>query len=223
MTPILDHHPGVHDPASRAFGIARRVDAPITTAKYFPPGPLLDQGDTGHCGGFATANEAGASPVRVPRITNAVAHRLYYMAKDRLLDPFPREDGTTTLAMMKLGQQLSLWEAYDWAFTLPDIRRGLRLGTGLFGVTWHTGMFSPDVDGIIRATGIGEGGHLIDVNGWSPNYRRKGPHFRLWQSWGQFGKHGYLYLPEEDAGQLLVDERGEYGIPINRHLPVTPL
>ena len=208
-----------HDERSRAFGIARLVAEPPEKAVWWVGGPVLDQGREGHCGGFAAAGEAAASPFRQRGVDDAYGHAFYYEAKDRKLDPLGREDGTSTLAMLKVGQLRGLWDSYAWAFGAEDRRRNLRVGPFLLGVPWMTGMFEPDSDGIIRATGVEEGGHLVVVTGWSPNYRRKGPHYRIRQSWGvDHGRNGNVYLPEDDMEEVHVRRRGEAGVPVGRHV-----
>jgi hypothetical protein len=216
---ILDRLPQ-KDPASRAYGIAEVVPQVPTGSVWWTGGPVLDQGQQGHCGGFAAAGEAAASPVRVPGVDDAYGHAFYYEAKDRGLDPWGREDGTSTLAMMKVGQLRGLWDSYRWAFSLDDLKRNLVVGPFLLGVPWFTGMFEPTSDGIIRATGVEEGGHLVCVTGWSPNYAHRGPMFRIRQSWGKdHGKGGNVYLPEADMYRIHIQGQGEAGVPITRRLP----
>lgn len=219
--PILDHRYSQHDERNRAFGIAAAVSEPADKPVFWTGGPVLDQGDQGHCGGFALAGEAAASPIRVQHVDNDYGHRAYYVAKDRHFDPFGREDGTTTNAMMRVGQVLGLFTSYRWAFSMEDLRRNIKLGPFLLGVPWLTGMMQPDSLGFIKATGVEEGGHLVVVTGWSPDYRRRGPHFRIRQSWGHdHGLNGNVYLPEEDMGIIYLDRRGEAGVPVNRTMPV---
>lgn len=219
---LLDHHVGEqHDPRSRAYGIARLVaePPPDRTIVWTRGRVKLDQHSTAHCGGFGSANEAQASPFRVP-VDEAWAHGYYYEAKDRKLDPWGREDGTSTLAMLKVGQLRGLWDSYAWSFSMEDNHRAIRVGPFLAGLPWMTGMFTPDVDGIIRATGAEEGGHLVCVNGRLKNYRRKGPHWRIVQSWGEgHGRGGVVYLPEADLYDTQIARGGEVGIPVGRRLP----
>lgn len=218
---VLDHHPKEdHDPRSvQNFHVARFIaDVPTVGRYWTPPYWRLDQGQTGHCGGFASTNEAGASPVRArPVDPNSYAHQFYYFAKDWKLDPWDREDGTSTLAMLKVGQRLGHWTNYAWARTVDDLKRHLAVGPFLFGVPYMTGMFSPDTDGVVHATGVEEGGHLMCAFGWSPNWRRRGPMLYLAQSWGrEFGDGGIIRIPMGEAGDLL--QRGEAGAPIDRKL-----
>lgn len=229
MTRVLDHHPSEHhDPLSvQNFHIARFIaDVPTKGKAWTPPSWRLDQGQTGHCGGFASTNELGASPFRfrTGRVAppNEFAHQFYYDAKDWGLDPFAREDGTSTLAMLKVGQRLKSWDNYAWAKTVDDLKRNLVVGPFLFGIPYRTDMFSPNRDGWIEATGAEEGGHLMCSPGWSPNWRAPsgksyGPTLHLVQSWGaDFGDRGVIHVSLDGAADLLAN--GEAGVPIDRKL-----
>lgn len=226
---VLDHHPGPEhrDERNRRFGIARLVSEVPTGSKFWTPGPnLLDQGSTGHCGAFAAANEAQASPIRVRGISDAWAHAFYYEIKDRRLDPWGREDGTSTQAVMQLGQLRNLWAGYAWAFNLDDLYRQLEVGPVLCGTPWLSGMFEPNSDGVIRATGSDEGGHLWLCTGRyvdyiSPSQRRYGPGIRVRNSWGPWGRNGSVFLPAEDAKHVIFGLDGECGAPVNREFPPT--
>src|SRR4051794_13546785 len=79
----LDHHVGEHrDERNKLFSVRRLLPTAWPVSVFWTPGPaLLDQRDTGHCGGFAAANEAQATPVRVKGVTNDWAHDFYYQIK----------------------------------------------------------------------------------------------------------------------------------------------
>lgn len=226
---VLDHHPSEdHDPRSiERFRINRFVaDVPTKGRYWVPPAWRLDQGQTGHCGGHAGENEAGSSPVRhKPADPHAEAHAFYYSAKDWQLDPWGREDGTSTLAMMKVGQRLGHWGAYAWAQAEGDMKRHLEVGPFLFGVPYRTAMFSPNADGFVETTGNDEGGHLMCAYGWSKNWRGPsgktyGETLFLLQSWGVgFGYKGVIRIPMDGAADLLAN--GEAGVPIDRKLIAT--
>lgn len=229
VQPVLDHHPGEdHDPLSvQNFHIARFIPAVPTKGKIWtPPYWRLNQKQTGHCGGFASTNELGASPFRFRpgkgAAPNDYAHQFYYDAKDWKYDPWGREDGTSTLAMMKVGQRLKAWDNYAWAKTVDDLKRNLAVGPFLFGIPYRTDMFHPNRDGWIEATGAEEGGHLMCGYGWSTNWRAPsgktyGPTAHFVQSWGaDFGQGGLIHVSLNGAADLLAN--GEAGVPINREL-----
>lgn len=228
--PVLDHHPSEHwDPRSveqYAIGMLPRAAILRTgeePSRFWVGGPNLNQRNTGHCGGFGAANEAGASPFRV-NVTDDYGHGYYYEIKDRGLDPWGREEGTSSLAVAKLGVIRGLWDSYWWARTGEDIPRGLGLGPMCFGLTWTTGMFEPDKYGFIHPTGIDEGGHFVCATGYSPNYRgRFGPTVRIRQSWGrEHGCNGNVYIPLDELTDLMLGRVSQYAgeafVPVGRHL-----
>jgi hypothetical protein len=216
---VLDRIPQ-KDERSRRFGVDRAVPAVPTKGRAWTPGRQLDQLSTGHCGGFSVAAEAAASPFRVRGVTDAYAHAAYYMAKDHKLDPWGREEGTSTLAMMKVGVLLGLWRGYAWAFSVDDVKRQLELGPVLLGIPWWTGMFRPNADNVIEPTGTVEGGHLVIVRRWTPTYtmngKRYGEAFGIRNSWG--GEVN-SFLTRSGLHEVLVNGQGESGVPMERRLP----
>lgn len=228
----LDHHPSEHwDPRSvQLHGIKRLVTHPSdfaadTSNKWWPGASAhLDQGQTGHCGGFGLANEAGATPFRV-RVNDDYGHAAYYEIKDRGLDPWGREEGTSSLAVAKLGVIRGLWKSYWWAEDEDDIWNGLGLGPMCFGLSWMTGMFTPDKYGFIHPTGVDEGGHFICGTGRSNNYLRRGRTVRIRQSWGlEHGVNGNVYIPLSELADLMLGKiayKGEGFVPVDRAWPAT--
>jgi hypothetical protein len=228
---VLDHHSGGQratdrDARNRAYGIARLVpDAPVKSVFWIHGSKLLDQGQTGHCGGFALANEAQASPIRVP-VSNEYAHGAYYEVKDRGWDPWGREDGTSTQAIMRVGQARGLWGGYAWGFGMADLYRQLQVGPVLAGTSWLTGMFTPNRDGVLSVSGQDEGGHLWLVTGRYTRYRGPsgktyGPAIRMAQSWGPWGRDntGTAVILEDEAEHVIFGLNGEVGVPTARAFP----
>jgi hypothetical protein len=225
----LDHHVGEHrDERNKLFGVRRLLPTAWPVSVFWTPGPtLLDQGPTGHCGGFAAANEAQATPVRVKGVTNDWAHDFYYQIKNLGLDPFGREEGTSTQAVMNLFRIRGLARSYAWAFNLDDFRIALQLGPLIVGTNYLTAMFAPNSDGLVEVAGNVEGGHLWLCTGRSNNWRGPsgktyGPCVRMRQSWGDFGLRGSVYMREEDAVTgLFFGNDGEVGVPTDRLFPTT--
>lgn len=230
---LLDHHPSEQwDPRSvEEYGVRRLAADPLAdplaadpSNRWWRGGPVLDQGNTGHCGGFGAANEAGASPFRV-RVDNAYGHGYYYEIKGRRLDPWGLEDGTSSLAVAKLGVLRNLWDSYWWARSVGDIWTGLGIGPMCFGLSWMTGMFTPDRYGFIHPTGVDEGGHFVCATGRSINYRGRGPTVRIRQSWGlEHGANGNVYIPLDELGDLMLGKLtsvpGEGFVPVGRDYPI---
>lgn len=235
MNRTLDHHPSEQwDPRSvEQYGVRRLASGAGVptgfdadpTPRWWRGGPVLDQLDTGHCGGFGAANEAAATPFRWQRIDDDFGHAYYYEIKDRRLDPWGREDGTSSLAVAKLGVLRNIWDSYWWAQSVDDIWTGLGLGPMCFGLSWMTGMFTPDRQGFIHPTGQDEGGHFVCATGRSPNYKGKGPTVRIRQSWGKgHGVNGNVYIPLVELGDLMLGRvsrwPGEGFVPVGRDCPV---
>jgi hypothetical protein len=235
--PVLDHRsgPDTWDPRSvEKFPIRRlTAEVPVDASRsyWWSPGMAkLDQsaatsrmpaGPWGHCGGFGAANEAQASPIRVKGIDNDWGHDFYYEIKDRRLDPWGREDGTSSLAVAKLGVIRNLWDSYWWVDEPEDIVRGLSVGPMTFGVVWREGQFTPDRYGFIEPTGAENGGHFVCANGYSPNYRGRGPTVRITQSWGRdHGVNGNVYLRLPHLVDLVFEQQGEGFVPVGRDFPV---
>lgn len=216
----LDHHfgPDARDERNKQYKITRIRQAAAPAEASWRGGPVLDQGNTGHCGGFGAADEAGASPVRV-RVTDAWAHAFYYEIKDRKLDPWGREDGTSVQAVMKLGQLRGLWSSYGWATSLDELDAGLDIGPAIVGTSWKADMFSPSKGGMLTISGDDEGGHCYAVTGrlLSPVY---GPLYRIRNSWGHgWGVGGNAYVRREAFGELLFGGDGEASFPVHRSFP----
>lgn len=174
----------------------------------------LDQGNSSSCVGHAWAHEIAARPA-VDRVDSGLAFELYRRAQQ--IDYWPGEEpayyGTSILAGAKAAQQTGRIGEYRWAFGIDDLvwAVGYR-GPAVVGVNWLHGMFLPDSEGIIRATGPSAGGHAVMVNGVS---LRRGL-LRVHNSWGsEWGESGAAYIPIEDMARLL-DEQGEACIPVER-------
>jgi hypothetical protein len=173
----------------------------------------LDQGREGACTGFAVAHEAAGRPAEVENITEDVARKLYYRAKQ--LDYWPGEDyeGSSVLGAMKAGKEFGYYAEYRWAFGVRDLAIAVsRHGPAVIGVNWYTGMFHPDTDGFIHATGELAGGHAILCHGFNV----KGNYFKLHNSWGPaWGDNGECKISYDDMKKLL-KEQGEAVIPVKR-------
>ena len=224
---VLDHQVGQErDERNRLYGVRRLIAEDLRDrSKFHLRGPaLLDQESTGHCGGFAAANEAQSSPFRVKGVDNEYAHGFYYEIKRRRWDGFGLEDGTTTQAVMRLYVARGLGRSYAWGFDIADVRRQLEFGPVLCGTSWTTDMFVPDSDGIIHPTGSDQGGHLWLADGWYRNFRGRsgrtyGRCLRLLNSWGTWGILGRAVIPEQEAQHVIFGLNGECGVPVTRTFP----
>lgn len=173
----------------------------------------LDQGSEGACTGFGTSQEAAARPVVVKGITNDVARKVYYRA--RQLDDYPGEDyeGSSVLGAVKAGVELGWYKEYRWAFGEADLALAVgHKGPAILGVNWYSGMSEPDADGVIHVTGKLMGGHCIVCIGYNHTRRM----YLLQNSWGKkWGIDGRCWISAADMATLL-NRRGEACIPLVR-------
>lgn len=221
----LDHRhgPDARDERNKAYRITRLVpggSVPLAHEKTWRGGPVLDQGQTGHCGGFGAADEAGASPVRV-RVSDDWAHAFYYGIKDAGLDPasWGREGGTSVQSVMKFGRMRGLWPGYGWAFSLDDLDAGLEAGPAIVGTDWPESAFTPHKGGLLDLSGTSAGGHCYIVTG-KINSPTVGRIYRIRNSWGHgWGSGGNAYVKREEFGALLFGADGECAIPTGRTFP----
>jgi hypothetical protein len=214
------------DERSRSYGIAARV-APGQRVRriWTPPAGRIDQGQEGHCVGFGWANELATSPIRIPNVTDAFAHGMFYGAQG-----IDREegrnfaDGATVLAGAKYTKNLGFMDEYRWAFTIDEIIDGV-IGEGpcVIGVDWYDGMYDTRPSGLVDVSGTIVGGHCITIIGYHPGIRLRGEGWLkrhevfVWlNSWGTgYGKEGIGYVKVEDLESRLMPN-GEFCFPVNR-------
>lgn len=188
---------------------------------------VTDQGNQGACVGHACTQEAAArpkpvygDPVRNPaavQTLNDDARAVYRRAQQ--LDPWEGEEptysGTSVLAGVQAGVERGWWSEYRWALgpgpeaAANDVILALGYaGPVIMGTVWRSGMWRPDADGYLRATGNDEGGHaylLVSYSlkrdaVWTPN------------SWGGAGQG---WITRADLVSLLA-AGGEACIPTVR-------
>lgn len=191
--------------------------SPAETSIFWNPGKVLDQGREGACVGFGTTGEYGASPVR-GTISDYLALQVYRRAKE--IDEFEGVDyeGTSVRAGMLVGREKGWWDGFKWAFSIDELKAALRLGPVVLGVDWYESMYDAP-KGIVTISGEKVGGHCILLTGYSPNYNRRGPAFRLRNSWGaSWGTNGNAYISQKDLSMILFEAGGEAAVPIGRKL-----
>lgn len=186
---------------------------------------VTDQGRQGACVGHACLQEAAARPVPVfgdPKrrpadqaLLEATAREVYKRAQQ--LDPWPGEqyEGTSVLAGVQAGQERGWWREYRWALgpgadaAAKDVILALGYkGPVIMGTWWRSGMWSPDADGYLRATGSNEGGHAYLLTAYS----KKRDAVYTPNSWGGAGAG---WITRADLTSLLADG-GEGCIPLQR-------
>lgn len=213
MTPVLDRIP-FFDPRSRNFPVRPLLTAPtatpdLTRKRVWTPGPLLNQGQEGHCVGFGEAGELGATPVKVP-VDDAFAHDLFFAA--RRIDRGEGRlytDGATVIAGCKAAQELGLIRKYVWCFSIEDVILAiLRHSPVVIGINWYESMYETDHRGMVTVGGSLVGGHCLYVNGWWPDHPEFSEDVFVWQnSWGtDYGVYGRGFIRREDLARLLAED-----------------
>lgn len=168
--------------------------------------PVLDQGQTGHCVGFAWSQWGNCLPVD-DRYKNADGDRLYYECKDIDGEPH-QEDGSYTRSAAKAMVARGRLLAYAFATSTSDVDFWLQTkGPVPTGTNWHDAMFHPDGHGIVHPTGPIAGGHEYLIIGQAAVGGL--PCYVCQNSWGSGwgvvfqGMHGIFFIPKTEYGDLL--------------------
>lgn len=168
---------------------------------------ILNQGNTGHCVGYAWAGFGIAYPIPRPW-GNDMGEKIYYTAKE--IDGQPRqENGTDTRSGVEAFMRYGSLEnnAYIFANSLYDIIIWvLTVGPVVTGTNWYDSMFYPDPNnGTVKISGYVAGGHEWLIVGVDTEKRL----FHCVNSWGEsFGQGGKFYIGFEDY-QRLMNEQGD--------------
>lgn len=194
--------------------LIKQVPIPrAVTEKYWTPGPVLDQGPTPQCVGYAGTQFLYTGPVR--NKGNLLAPSALYLEAQKN-DEWDGEDyeGTSVRGLFKALQQAGYVTAYEWAFQLePAVAYVLTTGPLVLGTNWYAGMDEPDRYGFLSASGELMGGHCylaIGVNRKKACPDKSKGAFRIVNSWGKdWGQVGRAWLSFKDAGRLIADEWGE--------------
>lgn len=174
----------------------------------------FDQGAHGSCVGMSIGHELAARPAEIKRLTHKfLFEKIYWEAQK--IDPWnggsypgaqPYYEGTSLLAGVKIAHKLGYFRNYYWAFNFNHFLSALgHRGPALIGIPWLEGMYNPDSNGVIRATGRSLGGHAIIARAINV---RTGM-ITLRNSWGKrWGHNGDCYISFDDLEKLL-GMRGE--------------
>jgi hypothetical protein len=118
---------------------------------------------------------------------------------------WPRGEGTSLLAGLKIVKRLGACGWYEWAFGVEELALGLQVGPAVLGLTWYDGMMKPDASGYVWATGRKAGGHCILCRGIDMEKRA----FILRNSWGADWGMGGDCLVTWGVMNDLLDDSGE--------------
>lgn len=163
---------------------------------------VLDQGQTPHCVGFAGAQWGNTLPIN-DKFDNDDGHAFYYASK--VFDGEPnQENGSTTRSLAKTLKASGRLDTYAFGASIDEaIQWILTKGPVLFGTDWYTGMFNPDTQGLIRPTGVAEGGHMYLATGYNSETKL----IEFLNSWSdEWGLKGYFYMHKEDAVKVFANQ-----------------
>lgn len=183
---------------------AMRARAAQITQMDWKVDHILDQGDTGHCVGFAWAGFGISVPV-ADDWKNDMGDTIYYEAK--VIDGEPgQEDGSDTLSGVKAFMHFAKLQnsAYAWASSIDDIVTWvLTTGPVITGTNWYNNMFNPNASGLVKVGGGIAGGHEWMISGVDTVKKQ----FHCTNSWGDsFGVGGQFYISFKDYARLLAEQ-----------------
>ena len=174
----------------------------------------LDQGNTGHCVGFAGATFVASANAYVGITTgvdNALGHELYYAAKIHDNDgPENLETGSTLRSLAKVLKERGYIDGYSLTADFDAIDRWVGSRGGVVcGLYWYEGMKKPDSKGLVKPTGAKLGGHAICCRGKDQPVMDNVFRNSWGKRWGKDGECGMSditlrYLYEQQGEALLM-------------------
>lgn len=196
-----------HDPRSRMF--QARTAGEKRSVLWPHRAPVLNQGNTSACTGFALAQLLNSDKFsRGKPLVNADALRFYSLATrfDDVEGFYPPHDtGSSGLAACKAGKKLGYLTGYTHAFGFAHFCASLQLSPMMVGTDWYEGMTNPGGDHFGHPTGVIEGGHEYLALG--VDYARRVLTFL--NSWsGDWGDGGRFYMTFDEFAPLL-NSRGD--------------
>ncbi len=232
------------DPASRNYTIRELIDDPATRrddrARWWKPGPTLDQQREGQCVSEGCHDRRNGSPLRRRPVIDAFDARFEFYEACQHRDPWPgcsrghdgpAYGGTSVLAGMQEGKDRGWWGPYRWVGAgsgrlEDDVIDTLRAVGGIvLGIPWLDGMYDTNPDGLVDVTGRVVGGHCIHAFAWVPRLRLPRsftgtkPAVAWHNSWGdsygarRYGRTGVGFVLLDDLLRLLEDG-GEGAVPL---------
>jgi hypothetical protein len=216
-----------HDPRSLRFAV--RPSGIVQSRTWQRRIPVLDQGDLGSCTGNATVGVLGTepfysalTPVQRQALGEAEAVRLYSQATQ--LDPWagaypPDDTGSDGLSVAKAAVKFGYLSGYQHITSIAAAQTAIQTGPFIVGTVWLDGMFEPDADGYVHATGAEAGGHEYECFALD----LEADDWWFWQSWGaNWGPLGGKFRMKTATFASLLAQQGDATtfVPVTQPAPV---
>lgn len=169
----------------KLYRISAVTDPVADVRKVWAQGPLLDQGSTPYCTGYAWVGAITAAPYSADwskKKARRYAKNLVLKANGGLVDqPAMISDAAQVLV------NRGVIDAYAWAATIDDVRRAvIDVGPVVIGVEFMPSMFYVTKHGRVKVNRTQVGfGHAMLVTGYIPGNSGSEPLFRLRNSMGR--------------------------------------
>lgn len=204
------------DERSRAFRVGSAIPADIEIKTVLHHcSKVLDQGREGACVGFGLTHSLISAPYGALGLDNSYAKEHIYWPAQKTDQwkggsypgAWPKYEGTSVLAGLKVIAKLGWINAYHAALSLNEVLVGLQTRPAVCGVKVFEGMMTPDKDNFIHNTGDEVGGHCICLIG----YDAEREIITFVNSWGEsYGDSGLIYMTLAEFDTLRKDDGEVY-------------
>jgi hypothetical protein len=219
--PVLDWHPPSADrkEANQPYRLGAQLEAaskPNALYKQRARGYSwvrklwLDQGSEGACTGFALAHCLGIGNMRWD-VSDTQARWLYKLAQQHDQWHGENYEGSSVQGAMEGAKAVGLITGYWWIESEAELKAALPYGALDAGTWWYSGMWKPDSNGYVHATGTREGGHSYEIGAVDLLRNRA----RIDNSWGKskWGVNGSAWIDLDELCSLVFEQNGELALP----------
>lgn len=210
----------IFDPRNKAYSADRKLTT-LNPVKWDSASqPVLDQGEVGACTGFSVADilnmptfeQSRRRKIKAGYLSNTDGLAFYHDATvyDGFKGTFPPNDtGSTGTAAANGAKKRGWWDYYGHTFSFSSFLANLQKQPVMVGTLWSESMMDPNRLGIVRVTGLLEGGHEWVACRYDPGRRLVGGLNHWSRDWGVSGR---FWIPVDDM-QWLIEEQGDVVVP----------